>query len=99
MFCMEDDNEKFIGNIAYIPISEVQDKEVCVIEKAEIRISKKGEQSTHILKPFPLSRLRRVKEIPANDNPTIQIAHFYHRKDYPSQNNDSPLEPSILPQS
>ena len=70
----EEDNEKFIENIEHISISGVQDKEVCVIEKGKIRLSQKGEQSTHILKPIPLSRLRRVKEIPANENLTMQIA-------------------------
>ena len=70
----EEDNEKFIENIEHISISGVQDKEVCVIERGTIRLSQKGEQSTHILKPVPLSRLRRVKEIPANENLTMQIA-------------------------
>ena len=44
------------------------------MERGTIRLSQKGEQSTHILKPFPLSRLRTVKEIPANHNLTMQIA-------------------------
>lgn len=70
----EEDNEKFIENIEHISISGVQDKEVCVVERGKIRLSQKGEQSTHILKPIPLSRLRRVKEIPANENLTMQIA-------------------------
>lgn len=70
----EEDNEKFIENIEHISISGVQDKEVCLVEKGKIRLSQKGEQSTHILKPIPLSRLRRVKEIPANENLTMQIA-------------------------
>lgn len=70
----EEDNEKFIENIENISISGVQDKEVCLVEKGKIRLSQKGEQSTHILKPIPLSRLRRVKEIPANENLTMQIA-------------------------
>lgn len=70
----EEDCEKFIENIEHISISGVQDKEVCVIEKGKIRLSQKGEQSTHILKPIPISRLRRVKEIPANENLTMQIA-------------------------
>ena len=70
----EEDNEKFIENIEHISISGVQDKGVCVIERGTIRLSQKGEQSTHILKPVPLSRLRRVKEIPANENLTMQIA-------------------------
>lgn len=70
----EADNEKFIENMEHISISGVQDKELCIIEKGKIRLSQKGEQSTHILKPIPLSRLRRVKEIPANENLTMQIA-------------------------
>lgn len=65
----EEDNEKFIENIEHISISGVQDKEVCLVEKGKIRLSQKGEQSTHILKPIPFSRLRRVKEIPANGKP------------------------------
>lgn len=70
----EEDNEKFIENIEHISISGVQDKEVCVVERGKIRLSHKEEQSTHILKPIPLSRLRKVKEIPANENLTMQIA-------------------------
>lgn len=70
----EEDNEKFIENIEHISISGVQGKEVCLVAKGKIRLSQKGEQSTHILKPIPLSRLRRVKEIPANENLTMQIA-------------------------
>lgn len=70
----EEDNEKFIENIEHISISGVQDKEVCLVDKGKIRLSQKGERSTHILKPIPLSRLRRVKEIPANENLTMQIA-------------------------
>jgi len=70
----EEDNEKFIENIKYISISGVQDKELCVVEKGEIRLSQKGEQSTHIIKPVPFSLLRRVSEIPANENLTMQIA-------------------------
>lgn len=70
----EDDKEKFIENIDQISISGVQDKDVCIVERGKIRLSQKGEQSTHILKPIPLSRLRRVNEIPANENLTMQIA-------------------------
>jgi len=70
----EEDYKKFIENIKHISISGVQDKELCVVEKGEIRLSQKGEQSTHIIKPVPLSLLRRVSEIPANENLTMQIA-------------------------
>ncbi|MGL5790195.1 MAG: type II toxin-antitoxin system HipA family toxin [Bacteroidales bacterium] len=70
----EADNEKFIENIEHISISGVQDKEACIVKKGKICLSNKGEQSTHILKPIPLSRLRRIKEIPANENLTMQIA-------------------------
>lgn len=70
----ESDNEKFIENIEHISISGVQDKEVCILKKGEIYLSERDELSTHILKPAPLSRLRRVKEIPANENLTMQIA-------------------------
>lgn len=70
----ENDNEKFIENIEHISISGVQDKEVCILKKGEIYLSERDELSTHILKPVPLNRLRRVKEIPANENLTMQIA-------------------------
>lgn len=70
----EADNERFIENIERVSISGVQDKEVCVIDKGVIRLSIQGEQSTHILKPIPLTRLRKVKEIPANEHLTMQIA-------------------------
>ena len=70
----ESDQVKFLQNIEHISISGVQDKELCILEKGEIRLSEKNHPSTHILKPIPLTRLKKKEEIPANEHLTMQIA-------------------------
>lgn len=70
----KEDYNAFLQNVKYISISGVQEKEVCILKKSKIYLSEKGELSTHILKPIPLSRLRRTNEIPANEHLTMQIA-------------------------
>ena len=58
-----------------ICVSGVQEKFPAVIEKGRIRIAKEDEQSTYILKPAPWDEtLRDRKQIPANENLTMQIA-------------------------
>lgn len=58
-----------------ISISGVQEKFPAVIENGKIRIPKKGERSTHILKPAPFGgRLENRVYIPANEHLTMQIA-------------------------
>lgn len=58
-----------------ISVSGVQEKFPAVIESGSIRIARKGEQSTYILKPAPWDEtLRERKQIPANEHLTMQIA-------------------------
>lgn len=58
-----------------ISASGVQEKFPALIDKGEIRISTDGERSTYILKPAPWDQtLIERKQIPANENLTMQIA-------------------------
>lgn len=58
-----------------ISVSGVQEKFPALIDKGKIRISGSGERSTHILKPAPWDQtLAERKQIPANENLTMQIA-------------------------
>lgn len=58
-----------------ISVSGVQEKFPAVIDRGRIRIAREDEQSTYILKPAPWDEtLRERKQIPANENLTMQIA-------------------------
>ena len=58
-----------------ISVSGVQEKFPAVVEKGRIRMAGENEQSTYILKPAPWDEtLRDRKQIPANENLTMQIA-------------------------
>lgn len=58
-----------------ISVSGVQEKFPAVIERGSIRIAREEEQSTYILKPAPWDEtLRERRQIPANENLTMQIA-------------------------
>lgn len=58
-----------------ISVSGVQEKFPAVIERGIIRIAREDEQSTYILKPAPWDEtLWERKQIPANENLTMQIA-------------------------
>ena len=50
----EEDAEKFIENRKRISISGVQEKLSIILDKNKLRLTKEGEQGTHILKPVPL---------------------------------------------
>lgn len=74
---------EFTTEIAYeykespnkISISGVQQKYPAVIDNGKIRLSTRGERSTHILKPAPWDKgLRDRHQIPANEHLTMQIA-------------------------
>lgn len=58
-----------------ISVSGVQEKFPAVIDNGKIRISEDNERSTYILKPAPWDQtLVGRKQIPANENLTMQIA-------------------------
>lgn len=69
----EEDSEKFISNRKRISISGVQEKVSLILDKNKLRLTKEGEQGTYILKPIPRD-LKRVKQVPANEHLTMQIA-------------------------
>lgn len=69
----EDVTDLFIENRKRISISGVQEKLSFVLEKNILRLTKKGEQGTYILKPIPRD-LKKVDLVPANEHLTMQIA-------------------------
>lgn len=69
----EDTNELFMENRKRISISGVQEKLSLILDKNKLRLTEKGEQGTHILKPIPID-LKKVNQVPANEHLTMQIA-------------------------
>jgi serine/threonine-protein kinase HipA len=63
----------FLENRKRISISGVQEKLSLVLEKNRLRLTKAGEQGTYLLKPIPRD-LRKVDQVPANEQLTMQIA-------------------------
>lgn len=63
----------FLENRKRISISGVQEKLSLVLEKNRLRLTKVGEQGTYLLKPIPRD-LRKVDQVPANEQLTMQIA-------------------------
>ncbi len=64
----------FEENASRMSISGVQEKFSLIQEKNKIRLTKEGEQGTHILKPIP-SGSKNADQMPANEHLTMQIAH------------------------
>lgn len=69
----EETNEEFLKNRNRFSISGVQEKLSIIQDKNKLRLTKEGEQGTHILKPIPID-LRKVNDVPANEHLTMQIA-------------------------
>jgi len=65
--------EQFLENRKRISISGVQEKLSFILEKNILRLTRKGEQGTYILKPIPRD-LKKVDQVPANEHLTMQIA-------------------------
>lgn len=63
----------FVENRKRISISGVQEKLSLVLERNKLRLTKEGEQGTYLLKPIPRD-LKKVKQVPANEHLTMQIA-------------------------
>lgn len=63
----------FLENRKRISISGVQEKLSLVLDKNRLRLTKAGEQGTYLLKPIPRD-LRKVDQVPANEQLTMQIA-------------------------
>jgi len=66
-------DDSFEENATRISISGVQEKFSIIQLKNKIRLSKEGEQGTHILKPIP-SVSKNADQMPANEHLTMQIA-------------------------
>ena len=64
---------QFMENRKRISISGVQEKLSFLLEKNVLRLTREGEQGTHILKPIPRD-LKKVDQVPANEHLTMQIA-------------------------
>ncbi len=63
-----------------ISVSGAQEKFPAVIDNGKIRLAADGERATHILKPAPWDEtLSFRKQIPANENLTMQIASQIYR--------------------
>jgi serine/threonine-protein kinase HipA len=65
--------DSFEENATRMSISGVQEKFSIIQLKNEIRLTKEGEQGTHILKPIP-SVSKNADQMPANEHLTMQIA-------------------------
>jgi serine/threonine-protein kinase HipA len=65
--------DSFEENATHMSISGVQEKFSIIQLKNKIRLTKEGEQGTHILKPIP-SVSKNADQMPANEHLTMQIA-------------------------
>jgi serine/threonine-protein kinase HipA len=65
--------DSFEENATRMSISGVQEKFSIIQLKNKIRLTKEGEQGTHILKPIP-SGSKNPDQMPANEHLTMQIA-------------------------
>ena len=63
----------FLENRKRISISGVQEKLSLILDKNMLRLTRVGEQGTHVLKPIP-GDLKKVDQVPANEHLTMQIA-------------------------
>lgn len=70
--------ELFLENRKRISISGVQEKLSIILDKNKLRLTKKNEQGTHILKPIPHD-LKKVRQVPANEHLTMQIANQVYK--------------------
>ena len=66
-------DDPFEANASRMSISGVQEKFSIIQLKNKIRLTKEGEQGTHILKPIP-SVSKNADQMPANEHLTMQIA-------------------------
>ncbi|MBU4445043.1 HipA domain-containing protein [bacterium] len=69
----DEDAELFMENRMRISISGVQEKLSIILDKNRLRLTKAGEQGTHILKPIPVG-FKQSDQIPPNEHLTMQIA-------------------------
>ncbi len=70
----EESAQAFMDNKERLSISGAQEKLSIIQEGKLLRLTKSGEQGTHILKPIPRDVLK-VNQVPANEHLTMQIAY------------------------
>lgn len=70
----DSETDELAQNMQNLSISGAQEKYSAVIKNNKIILTPEKEQGTYILKPAPTDKLRDRKEIPANENLTMQIA-------------------------
>ena len=68
-----DNDDSFEENAMRMSISGVQEKFSLIQLKNKMRLTKEGEQGTHILKPIP-NISKNADQMPANEHLTMQIA-------------------------
>ena len=74
-FDSERDQQLAMENMGVMSISGAQEKFSAILDDGKIKLAKKGEQATYILKPAPMILgLSTRKQIPANEHLTMQIA-------------------------
>jgi len=66
--------DPFEENATRMSISGVQEKFSLIQWKNKLRLTREGEQGTHILKPIP-GVSKHADQMPANEHLTMQIAH------------------------
>jgi serine/threonine-protein kinase HipA len=69
----EEGTSMFVENVGKFSISGVQQKFSLLIENKKLKLTEKGGQ--YILKPIPTALLQNIKETPANEHLTMQIAY------------------------
>jgi serine/threonine-protein kinase HipA len=69
----QNSDDSFEENATRMSISGVQEKFSIIQLKNKIRLTKEGEQGTHILKPVP-SGSKNADQMPANEHLTMQMA-------------------------
>ena len=67
-------DDSFEENASRMSISGVQEKFSLIQLKNKLRLTREGEQGTHILKPIP-NISKNADQMPANEHVTMQIAH------------------------
>lgn len=70
----DNSDDSFEENASRMSISGVQEKFSLIQLKNKLRLTREGEQGTHILKPIP-NISKNADQMPANEHLTMQIAH------------------------
>jgi len=73
-FSFSHGNKETLANSINLSISGAQEKYSAILDKGKIRLTRKGEQGTYILKPAPSIKIFGAREIPANEYLTMKIA-------------------------